>query len=460
MSYNRKTWQNRNSEHPYRRTLTDTTTGTSQTVDVTRAEGEVTTEGDAFDANNMNNMEGRIADEFSLINQKIGDLTQLDTEAKNSLVEAINEVAESGGGGGSSTLAGLTDTNIVNQTNGQILKWDSMILKWVNANASGGADVSPVIFHLTTSEYFEDATSASDWTLALQNLDGTGILDADAKARIEAGAPMYATFTYKSKDSDQPYDWGLYFPMQIFEENTLALRANDSFILLTPDESENYLGYYTALFEYSNDAYGLSSWLDNGRQFPSSDLINLAAIPYDNTNSGLSAVTAQYAIDEVATAVGGKADTVSPAFTGTPTAPTPTAGDDSTKIATTAFVQGEKPSVGSITNLTTVSANSSGWQNVGSVNTAKESKYLIVITAEFAGNSTGVRQIGISTTSGGAPMDFFRTVSAINMGTVKQQLQLVSILAPSSNTTYYINVAQNSGSGLEIKSKYSLIKLA
>jgi len=29
----------------------------------------------------------------------------------------------------------------------------------------------------------------------------------------------------------------------------------------------------------------------------------------------------------------------SPALTGTPTAPTPTAGDDSTKIATTAFVQ-------------------------------------------------------------------------------------------------------------------------
>lgn len=155
-----------------------------------------------------------------------------------------------------------------------------------------------------------------------------------------------------------------------------------------------------------------------------------------------------------------KAPTDSPNLTGAPTAPTPTAGNNSTKIATTAFVQGEKPSVGSITNLTTVSANSSGWQNVGSVNTAKGSKYLIVITAEFAGNSTGVRQIGISTTSGGAPIDFFRTVGANNMGTVKQQLQLVSILAPSSNTTYYINVAQNSGRGLEIKSKYSLIKLA
>lgn len=33
----------------------------------------------------------------------------------------------------------------------------------------------------------------------------------------------------------------------------------------------------------------------------------------------------------------------SPAFTGTPTAPTPTAGDDSTKVATTAFVQGALP---------------------------------------------------------------------------------------------------------------------
>jgi len=155
-----------------------------------------------------------------------------------------------------------------------------------------------------------------------------------------------------------------------------------------------------------------------------------------------------------------KAPLASPSFTGSPTAPTQAAGNNSTRIATTAYVQGEKPSIGNISNLTTVSANTTAWQNVGSVDTAKGSKYLIVITAEFAGNSTGVRQIGISTTSGGAPMDFFRSAGANNMGTVKQQLQLVSILAPSSNTTYYINVAQNSNSGLEIKSKYSLIKLA
>ena len=40
----------------------------------------------------------------------------------------------------------------------------------------------------------------------------------------------------------------------------------------------------------------------------------------------------------IKTALDDKADLASPALTGTPTAPTPTAGDDSTKVATTAFV--------------------------------------------------------------------------------------------------------------------------
>lgn len=42
----------------------------------------------------------------------------------------------------------------------------------------------------------------------------------------------------------------------------------------------------------------------------------------------------------IETAVNSKADIDSPAFTGTPTAPTPTLGDSSTKLATTAFVAG------------------------------------------------------------------------------------------------------------------------
>jgi hypothetical protein len=44
-----------------------------------------------------------------------------------------------------------------------------------------------------------------------------------------------------------------------------------------------------------------------------------------------------------ATSVAGLAPIASPAFTGTPTAPTPTAGDNSTKVATTAFVASYAP---------------------------------------------------------------------------------------------------------------------
>lgn len=43
--------------------------------------------------------------------------------------------------------------------------------------------------------------------------------------------------------------------------------------------------------------------------------------------------------NNIAVAVATKANSASPTFTGTPLAPTPSFGDDSTKIATTAFVQ-------------------------------------------------------------------------------------------------------------------------
>lgn len=55
-----KTWVDRDSEYPTRRILTDTTTLETQQVTVTRDEGVITEQGDAFDAYNMNNLESRI----------------------------------------------------------------------------------------------------------------------------------------------------------------------------------------------------------------------------------------------------------------------------------------------------------------------------------------------------------------------------------------------------------------
>ena len=64
--------------------------------------------------------------------------------------------------------------------------------------------------------------------------------------------------------------------------------------------------------------------------------------------------------NNIATAVATKADLASPAFTGSPTAPTPTAGDNDTSVATTAFVQTALSAiypVGSIYTNAAVSTN-------------------------------------------------------------------------------------------------------
>lgn len=65
MAYTKKTWKARVSEYPNRRTLVDTTSGTSQTVTVSRNEGTVSEEGDAFSKANMDDLEDRINTAFN-----------------------------------------------------------------------------------------------------------------------------------------------------------------------------------------------------------------------------------------------------------------------------------------------------------------------------------------------------------------------------------------------------------
>ena len=48
--------------------------------------------------------------------------------------------ANLGGGGGSSSLAGLSDVNLTTPTDGQVLTYDDVNDEWVNANPSGGGD--------------------------------------------------------------------------------------------------------------------------------------------------------------------------------------------------------------------------------------------------------------------------------------------------------------------------------
>jgi hypothetical protein len=80
-------------------------------------------------------------------------------------------------------------------------------------------------------------------------------------------------------------------------------------------------------------------------------LVSAAGLtPATNDNSTLLATTAY-----VQANITGLAPLLSPTFTGSPAAPTPTAGDSSTKIATTAFVATAKnPSVQPVSSAATV----------------------------------------------------------------------------------------------------------
>ena len=65
MAFTKKTWVDRLVEYAGRRKLTNISTGATEVVDVTRSEGTVSAEGDAFNATNMNNLESRIYNTFA-----------------------------------------------------------------------------------------------------------------------------------------------------------------------------------------------------------------------------------------------------------------------------------------------------------------------------------------------------------------------------------------------------------
>ena len=66
----KKVWKDRKTEYPTRRTLTKTD-GSQEIVTVARNEGNVSQEGDAFSAANMNDLEERIDAGFTEVNSKL-----------------------------------------------------------------------------------------------------------------------------------------------------------------------------------------------------------------------------------------------------------------------------------------------------------------------------------------------------------------------------------------------------
>ncbi len=79
MAFKKKTWKDRLVEFAGRRTLKriSGSADSQMVVDVSRNEGTVSQAGDAFSAANMNDLEQRIADEFSSINNNLKGFTPI-----------------------------------------------------------------------------------------------------------------------------------------------------------------------------------------------------------------------------------------------------------------------------------------------------------------------------------------------------------------------------------------------
>lgn len=75
MAFSLKTWVNRISEYPNRRKLTHED-GNTELVTVARAEGQISAEGNAFSAEEMNDLENRIKGGFDEVNQSLRELNE------------------------------------------------------------------------------------------------------------------------------------------------------------------------------------------------------------------------------------------------------------------------------------------------------------------------------------------------------------------------------------------------
>lgn len=70
MAFSKKTWLDRIAEYPTRRRLRKSD-GSEELVTVSREEGTISQEGDAFSAENMNDLEERVANEFDALNKNM-----------------------------------------------------------------------------------------------------------------------------------------------------------------------------------------------------------------------------------------------------------------------------------------------------------------------------------------------------------------------------------------------------
>ena len=117
--FNIRQWIDRVSQFPNRRTLTNVEDPTDvKTYDLSRAEGEITTQGTAITGANLNDLEGRIASAFTSVEQAMPEANPA-AEATGSLIKIkINGTVYEIEGGGEPQTGTIEDVAIASFSDG------------------------------------------------------------------------------------------------------------------------------------------------------------------------------------------------------------------------------------------------------------------------------------------------------------------------------------------------------
>ena len=157
MAFVKKTWKDRIAEFPTRRRLTKED-NTSELVTVAREEGTLSQEGDAFSAENMNDLENRIDAEFTEVNGKLAKSVDFNftsdptcASTKNTMI-AYADITEDGLYlivGGSQVAQSLNAIYFLTiglaDSSGELISSPYMLVRNISMGGGGGGSLSSII---------------------------------------------------------------------------------------------------------------------------------------------------------------------------------------------------------------------------------------------------------------------------------------------------------------------------
>ena len=191
-------------------------------------------------------------------------------------VKVMDEITQ-GGGGGSSTLAGLNDVNISSPTDGQALVYDDTSHKWVNGAGGGGSstfaglnDVNvqgvsngDIARYNSTTGKWTDSSDLSDLELTVAQLQASVLSITDGHTIIDSNGTAMA-----QEDG-----------LQIVGSNVADDSTNGKTVVTTNIDIEQ--ADYDALVANDADLPGVNYNITDAQPVA----VNASNLPYDSTHS-------------------------------------------------------------------------------------------------------------------------------------------------------------------------------